>query len=181
MSIPVPWLLLIQVFQAHTSGGMGESSADISPMSPMQPDRRTPSVPPYPAFPEIRTSPLLPPLTQAGRPVRNYRLPKRYHPDPLPEPPCPAVQLENTGAPCLRINLIVRDTFKTITNNFGIWREYLHRPSYDPDSFTSITDLARPLSFVLLLLIHWLPSSICRHTRCFANPLPAVSNSAYTL
>ena len=115
----------------------------------MQPDRRTLSpVPPDPAFPESRSSPLLPPLTQAGRPVRNYQLPKRYHPDPLPEPPCPAVQLENAGAPCLRIlpriNLIVRDTFKTITNSFGIWREYWHRPSYDPDAFNSIADLARP-------------------------------------
>ena len=155
---------------------MGESSADVhmsaaaslgvnlppamtelpSPMSPMLPDRRTPSPGPMPpdlpfpkslSRPEIRTSPPLPPLTQAGRPVRNYQLPKRYHPDPLPEPPRPAVQLDNAGAPSLRIlpriNLIVRDTFKTILNSFGIWREYWHRPSYDPDAFVSVADLAQ--------------------------------------
>src|ERR1700679_1746072 len=80
---------------------MGESSADVhmsaaaslgvnlppamtelpSPMSPMLPDRRTPSPGPMPpdlpfpkslSRPEIRTSPPLPPLTQAGRPVRSY-------------------------------------------------------------------------------------------------------------
>ena len=79
-----------------------------------------PPDPPFPislSQPEIRTSPPLP-LTQAGCPVHNYELSKRYHPDPLPEPPRPTVQLDNVGAlslhilPC--INLIVRDTFKTI-------------------------------------------------------------------
>src|SRR5271168_757587 len=155
---------------------MGESSADVhmstaaaslgvnhlpamaelpSSMSSMQPDRPTPSPmpldPPFPislSQPETRTSPPLPPLTQAGRPVRNYQLPKRYHPDPLPEPPRPAVQLDNAGVPSLRIlphiNLIVRDTFKTILNSFGIWREYWQRPSYDPDAFVSVADLAQP-------------------------------------
>lgn len=29
-------------------------------------------------------------------------------------------------------------------NKFGLWREYLHRPSYDPDSLISIEDLANP-------------------------------------
>ena len=121
----------------------------------MQLDRRTPTpTPPDPPIPislsqsETRTSPSLSPLTQAGRPIRNYRLPKRYHPDPLPEPPCPAVQLDSVGAPSLRIlphiKLIVRDTFKTIQNSFGIWREYWHRPSYDPDAFVSVADLAQP-------------------------------------
>jgi hypothetical protein len=66
----------------------------------------------------------------------------------LPEPPRPAVQLDNAGPPSLRIlpriNLIVRDTFKTIQNSFGIWREYWHRPSYDPDAFVSVADLAQP-------------------------------------
>ena len=128
-----------------------------SPMSPIQPDWRTPSPEPMPpdlsfpispSQPEIRTSPPLPPLTQAGRPVRNHQLPKRYRPDPLPEPPCPAVQPNNVGAPSLRIlpriNLIVWDTFKTILNSFGIWHKYWHRPSYDPDAFVSVADLAQP-------------------------------------
>ena len=123
-------------------------------MQPTDCQWRTPfPIPPDPPFTtslsqpasEIRTPPSLPPLTQAGRLIRNYRLPKRYHPDPLPEPPRPAVQLDNAGAPSLRIlphiNLIVRDTFKTILNSFGIWREYWHRPSYDPDAFVSVADL----------------------------------------
>ena len=134
---------------------MNRSSADIhmsataaslqSQTSPMQLDRQTPSGP-SPTPPEIRTSLPQPPQTQAGRPVRSYQLPKRYHPDPLPEPPLPAVQLDNAGAPTLlpRIKLIVRDTIKTIRNNFGIWREYWHRPSYDPDAFVSVADLAQP-------------------------------------
>ena len=137
---------------------MGTASLQ-SQMSPMQLDRQTPSpmqlddrrAPPTGTpQPEICTSPSLPPLTQAGRPARNYQLPKKYHPDPLPEPPCPAVQLDNAGAPSSRIlphiKLIVRDTFKTIRNSFGIWREYWHRPSYDPDAFVSVADLAQPHS-----------------------------------
>ena len=121
----------------------------------MQLDWRTPSptppdspIPISLSQPQIHTSPPLPPLTQAGRPVRNYQLPKRYHPDTLPEPPCPAVQLDDAGAPTPRmlprIKLIVRDTLKTIQNSFGIWREYWHRPSYDPDAFVSVADLAQP-------------------------------------
>ena len=127
-----------------------------SQMSRTQLDQRTPSpMPPDPpslSQPEIpsRTSPPLPHLTQAGRPVRNYQPPKRYRPDPLPEPPRPAVQLDNVGAPSQRIlpriTLIVRDTFKTVLNSFGIWREYWHRPSYDPDAFVSVADLTRPHS-----------------------------------
>ena len=122
-------------FQAHSLGGMGRSSANVhmlmtaaspqSQMNPMQLDQRAPSpMPPDPPIPislpqpEIRTSPSLPSLTQAGRPAQNYQLPKRYHLDPLPEPPRPAVQLDNAGAPSLRIlphiKLIVRDTLKTI-------------------------------------------------------------------
>jgi hypothetical protein len=121
----------------------------------MQLDRPspTPPDPPIPislSQPETRTSPPLPPLTQAGRPVRNYQVPNRYPQELLPEPPCPAVQLDNAGAPSLRIlpriNLIVRDTFRTVLNSFGIWREYWHRPSYDPDAFVSVDDLARPHS-----------------------------------
>ena len=127
-------------FQAHSSRDMPRSSTDVhmsrtaaslqTPMRSLQPDRPTPSPmpldPPIPislSQPEIRTSPSLPSLTQAGHPVRNYQLPKRYHPDPLPEPPRPAVLLDNAGAQSLRIlpriNLIVRDTFMTIRNSLG--------------------------------------------------------------
>jgi len=41
-----------------------------------------------------------------------------------------------------RVILIVRDTLKTALNPFYLWRQYLHRPSYDPDSSVAIEDLA---------------------------------------
>ena len=45
-------------------------------------------------------------------------------------------------APLRRIRLIVRDTIRTVANTFGLWREYPHRPSFDPDSFVPSYDLA---------------------------------------
>jgi hypothetical protein len=41
-----------------------------------------------------------------------------------------------------RVILHVRDSFRTGVNQFGILREYLHRPSYDPDAFIEPKDLA---------------------------------------
>ena len=74
--------------------------------------------------------PSTPPLTQAGRPVRNYRRPRRFDdvpPDPPAsiEPPPPILNIVR------RVILHVRDSFRTGVNQFGILREYLHRPSYD--------------------------------------------------
>lgn len=43
-----------------------------------------------------------------------------------------------------RVSLIVRNRFRTTTNGFGLWKEYLYRPSYDPDAFISAKDLYRP-------------------------------------
>jgi hypothetical protein len=40
------------------------------------------------------------------------------------------------------VRLIVRDTFDTTVNTFGLWRSYLHRPTYDPDSLISVDDLS---------------------------------------
>ena len=41
-----------------------------------------------------------------------------------------------------RVILHVFDSFRTAFNTFGIARDYRHRPSYDPDSFLSISDLS---------------------------------------
>jgi hypothetical protein len=41
-----------------------------------------------------------------------------------------------------RVILHVRDSFRTGVNQFGVLREYLHRPSYDPDIFLKPEDLA---------------------------------------
>ncbi|KAJ7825144.1 hypothetical protein B0H14DRAFT_3468789 [Mycena olivaceomarginata] len=51
---------------------------------------------------------------------------------------------EEPQRPLPRVTLIVRDLYKTAINKFGLWREYLHRPSYEPDSLISIEDLANP-------------------------------------
>ena len=95
-------------------------------------------VPPLPPLP----LPLPPPqLTQAGRPMRNYKQPARYidiNPEPLrsldEEPPLPTSILP-------RVVLIVRNRLRTATNSFNLLREYLYRPSFDPDSFVPHEDL----------------------------------------
>jgi len=91
--------------------------------------------------------PTPPPLqTQSGRPRRDYRLPKRFR-DNLPEPPAPipsTLSNPSLGLQCLirRVVLIVRDRLVTITNSFGIWRDYPERPSVDPDAFLTLEDLS---------------------------------------
>ena len=86
--------------------------------------------------------PLPPRLTQAGRPVRNYKLPARYidiNPEPLQpldeEPPPPTSLLP-------RVVLIVCNRLRTAANSFNLIREYLYRPSFDPNSFVPPEDLA---------------------------------------
>src|SRR6266545_1226970 len=111
--------------------GLSESSFIPSP-NPI----REPPLPPLPL-------PLPPPpqLTQAGRPMRNYKRPARYidiNPEPLrtldEEPPPPTSILP-------RVILIVRNRLRTATNSFNLLREYLYRPSFDPDSFVPPEDL----------------------------------------
>ena len=86
------------------------------------------------------SSPPSPPLplqlTATGRPHRNAPLPKRYQ-DLPPQLPAPAPQPEPEPQASLlqRVVLIVHNRLKTASNAFGVWREYLYRPSYDPDLF----------------------------------------------
>ena len=83
-------------------------------------------------------------FTQAGRPKRNYRLPAQYQ-DVNPEPLQPLQvgeedeQPPTAGLP--RLRLIVRNRLRTATNSFGLLREYLYRPSYNPDSFVPEGDI----------------------------------------
>ncbi|KAJ7455182.1 hypothetical protein FB451DRAFT_1049027 [Mycena latifolia] len=89
---------------------------------------------------------LSPPLTQSGRVKRTVRLPARYR-DILPEVVAP---VEDANPPDVdvppntvqRVHLIVRETYQTVANTFGLWRAYLHRPTYDPDSLISVDDLS---------------------------------------
>ncbi|KAJ7146778.1 hypothetical protein C8R44DRAFT_18711 [Mycena epipterygia] len=107
---------------------------NVLPPSPL----RSLSPEPIPSRP---ATPPSPPRTAAGRPRRSYRLPARFE-DVLPEPPAPIVILpEEPTGPC-RVILHVRDTMRSACNRFGLFREYPHRPSYDPDSLLQPEDLA---------------------------------------
>jgi hypothetical protein len=102
------------------------------------------SPPALPGFPETPTSPT--PLTNTGRLRRNYRIPHRYE----DVPPVGMVPIEpNTTAPSLpvatgirRVTLIVQDTIRTGLNRFGLFHEYPHRPSHDPNSAVHTEELA---------------------------------------
>ena len=81
------------------------------------------------------------------RPHQQRRLPACYR-DVLPEP-APIVLTNDTDASdpaptrsLPRICLIVRDTIQTVANLFGLWRQYPHRPSYDPDHLIPLSSLA---------------------------------------
>jgi Plavaka transposase len=111
------------------------------------PELLLPSFPQPTSTPPPRSPPLSPPppsLTHAGRPKRNYRLPARYE-DINPEPLEPlGEEDEPTEQPMTvlpRLRLIVRNRLRTATNSFGLLREYLYRPSFDPDSFVPEKDL----------------------------------------
>jgi len=49
------------------------------------------------------------------------------------------------------MTLIVRNRFQTTPNSFGLWKEYLYWPSYDPDAFISTEDLYRPHTSAIVL------------------------------
>jgi len=95
--------------------------------------------------PQGRTAP----TTKTGRPKRNRRLPARYR-DEVPQSAPPVIISPPNPEPeptsrLPRIFLIVRDGLKTVLGAFGLWRNYAHRPSYDPDSVVGDDDLAKPL------------------------------------
>ena len=96
--------------------------------------------------PFVIQSPLSPPMpasivpshNEATRPVRIRRIPARYEdvqPEgPAPLPPTPSLPPVAPGSYALpRVILHVRDFMRTGLNRFGLFREYHHRPSYDPD------------------------------------------------
>ena len=96
------------------------------------PPRSSPSQSPPPQF------------TQAGRPKRNYRRPARYedlNPEPLPPLNEEDKADEQPTESIPRLRLIMRNGLRTVTNSFGLLREYLYRPSFDPDSFVPNKDL----------------------------------------
>ena len=114
---------------------MGGTPMDVDPNP-----EPTPATPPSPAT-EVDVSP----VAGSGRPKRSRRLPARYR-DTLPTPPVPVTippsEPEPIGSRIKRLTLIVRDRLVTTINVFGIWRDYPHRPSYDPDTLLSSEDLS---------------------------------------
>jgi hypothetical protein len=107
--------------------------ADSSHLATTYEEMPGPVVPPEPLF------------TAAGRPQRWYRVPARYN-DVPPEGPAPLIQTPEPEVPAppliRRVILHVRDRLRTGMNRFGLLREYPHRPSYDPDFFVPLEDLA---------------------------------------
>jgi Plavaka transposase len=119
---------------------MQAEQSDIEMHGALSEPPRHNELPPLPA--PVQT---VPELTQAGRPARRYRLPRRYEdippegPAPIPDSDVPAVH----ATPIIpRVILHVRDLMRTGLNRFGLLREYPHRPSYDPDSSVPPEELA---------------------------------------
>ena len=82
---------------------------------------------------------------QTGPRIR--KVPSRYPRmirDELPAPPAPVPPPPQPQSRSVirRVILHVRDTIRTGLNSFGLLREYPHRPSYDPDAFVPMENLA---------------------------------------
>ena len=118
--------------EVNDAGSSGTSS------SPKPPHPTSPSLPAH-----IPSDSEPPPtgLTTSGRPQRNHQLPARYR-DMVPEPLIPLERPPENRAPLPRVILIVRDRLRTAANSFGLLREYLHRPSFNPDAFVPTSSLA---------------------------------------
>lgn len=114
---------------------------DFAVVEPLSPSFLLPISTPPPRSSPLQSPP--PQFTEAGRPKRNYRLPARYD-DLNPEPLQPLHEEDEQPTAMLpRLRLIVRNRLRTATNSFGLLREYLYRPSFDPDSFVPDKDLHR--------------------------------------
>ncbi|KAJ7598310.1 hypothetical protein C8J56DRAFT_880945 [Mycena floridula] len=90
-----------------------------------------PSTSPQISSPPLR-DPTPVPVTRSGR---ANRIPARFR-DTLPEVGAPMVEEipAEIAIPRHTVTLLVRDSIKTTMNRFKMWRSYLHRPTYDPDS-----------------------------------------------
>jgi hypothetical protein len=98
-------------------------------------------------LPLLAPLPIVPSHSETGRPVRRHRIPARYE-DIQPEgparlPPAQSLPPMAPGSSALpRVILHVRDFMRTSQNRFGLFREYHHRPSYDPDHSLSDDELS---------------------------------------
>lgn len=101
------------------------------PSTPSQLPEHPPFVPP--PLPEV----LIPQSSRniVRQPLRfDDELPQHSVPIPVVPPPAPRV--------IRRVILHVRELFRSVVNRFHVLREYRHRPSYDPDAYIKLEDLA---------------------------------------
>ncbi|KAG6809218.1 hypothetical protein H0H92_001114 [Tricholoma furcatifolium] len=133
-----------------------------NPMSidePQEHDVSLPSEPLFPSLPSPELSQLPPegslPLPSSSSlpstvpftigPVSKHYTQPQCCVDALPEPLAPVILPQEIPQSELRflprVFLIVRDRLVTAINSFGIWRDYQHRPSYDPTAHVAQTDL----------------------------------------
>ncbi|TEB23730.1 hypothetical protein FA13DRAFT_1797776 [Coprinellus micaceus] len=82
---------------------------------------------------------MLPPMDNEPRPAPPTPLPSA----PPPAPPRLHYAEDILPQPLRRVILHIRDKLVTEKNIFGLWREYLHRPHFDPDSFVPPESLAK--------------------------------------
>ena len=78
------------------------------------------------------------PLPTNVQPRQNRRALARFQ-DVLPEPPVPAPALRSQLP---TVYLMVTNPLKTAMNSFGLFRQYLFHPSYDPDALVNPGDLS---------------------------------------
>ncbi|KAG2022247.1 hypothetical protein CC2G_000019 [Coprinopsis cinerea AmutBmut pab1-1] len=90
-------------------------------------------------------APPLPPTSHeesVDQPPRPRRVRLRFVQDQLPEQ-LPTLDEAEEPSVVRRVTLWLRDRLKTAANSMGLWREYLHRPSFEPDSFVPTEDLSQ--------------------------------------
>jgi Plavaka transposase len=130
----------------HPTDSMVQDTAMSGPI--MDSESYSPDSP-YLSAPSPQGPPPPPPLpiaTATGRPYRQRRLPARYqdvYPEaPVPVAPWPPPSQQSHLPP--RISLLVRNHYQTEPNIYGVWKQYMYRPSYDPDASIMPQDLYRP-------------------------------------
>ncbi|KAF9501634.1 hypothetical protein BDN71DRAFT_1584712 [Pleurotus eryngii] len=121
----------------------------------LSPDRRPElpgdyDVPQHNLFPSLVTvdAPVTPP-GPTGYPFHGVRIPRPFrnslpHAPPQREPSGEqdtGTQPQPAQGP-RQVILIVRDHLATTMNIFHVWRQYLHRPSFDPDTAVPLGELA---------------------------------------
>ncbi|TEB34882.1 hypothetical protein FA13DRAFT_1707097 [Coprinellus micaceus] len=148
---------------------MGEPSGSGKPSDSHQPpvtlnsDANTQSSPLSPPTSDVpMTDDFDVPVSDSDFPWPEQTTAALHQPEPMAEPPylpsgfvfhhrsvtaCQSMYLRSTLRRHLpRVILYVRDRLTTAKSSISLWREYLHRPTFDPDPFVAPADLAKSAS-----------------------------------